>query len=114
MLGYGGLDVEYIFNFNDLIHFSIHSLIGGGNVGVRTRERVWNGFTWDPDMEWDHHFDEFFVVEPGLNIDLNVTTWFRASVGASYRYVTGVSEDVSSNKDLRGPSASLTFRFGSF
>lgn len=115
MLGYGGLDMEYVFNSNDLVHLSFHTLIGAGSVGFRTRDSIpWGGTMWDPDLDWDHHFDDFFVMEPGVNIDLNVTRWFRASLGASYRYVSGVAQDVSSNNDLKGPSASLMLRFGSF
>ena len=60
------------------------------------------------------HMDGFFVVEPGVNLDFNMTRAFRLSLGGSYRWVQGVHSAVSTNKELGGPSATVTFRFGSF
>ncbi len=58
--------------------------------------------------------DAFFVVEPGVNLDFNMTRNFRLSLGGSYRWVNGVKSAASTNKELTGPSAMITFRFGSF
>lgn len=106
--GYGGLDLEYVFNSDRLIHLSIHALIGGGAVGYRRTSTD----NWDTGA--GHMSDGLFVVEPGMNLDLNVVRWFRLSAGASYRFVRGVSSGVSTNNDLSGPSAQLSFRFGDF
>ncbi len=106
--GYGGLDLEYVFNSDRLIHLSIHALIGGGAVGFRGSASG----SWNPNSE--HMEDGVFVVEPGMNLDLNIIRWFRLSAGASFRYVRGTSAGLSTNKDLSGPSAQLTFRFGDF
>lgn len=111
-LGYGGLDLEYIANSDELIHYSVHSLIGAGVVGTRGVD--WDDLSWDFDDHWDSSHHRFFVIEPGANIDLNVATWFRVSVGASYRFVGGVSSDASTREDLSGPSGMLTLRFGAF
>ena len=54
------------------------------------------------------------VLEPGVNIDLSITAWFRVSAGAAYRFVGGVASDASSGSDLSGPSGMLTLHFGSF
>ena len=110
-LGYGGLDLELILNSDGLAHFSVHSLIGAGGVGFRGGwDDDWMG---ERDDETSHH-DGFFILEPGVNVDLNVMPWFRFSAGASYRYVSGVSSGASNNGYLKGPSAILTFRFGKF
>jgi hypothetical protein len=113
-MGYGGLDLEFIMNSDELVHVSIHTLIGAGAVGFR----MWNGDGWwsgDPlDGTRDDHYGTFFVIEPGLNLDLNVTAWFRASIGAAYRHAGGVSSRASTGTELSGPSGMLTFRFGSF
>lgn len=110
--GYGGLDLEFIANSDDLVHFSVHTLIGGGAAGFRY------GFG-DDNWDWDssdgnHRFDAFFVIEPGVNIDLNIIKWFRVSLGAGYRHVSGLSSGVTTNADISGPSGTLTFRFGKF
>lgn len=107
--GYGGLDLEYVFNSDRLIHLSLHALIGGG--GVRYRGG-WENDMWSNDS--GRSSDAVFVFEPGMNLDLNVIKWFRLSAGASFRFVRGSTSGVSTNRDLSGPSAQLTFRFGEF
>ncbi len=58
--------------------------------------------------------DGFFVVEPGANLDFNMTDSFRLSLGGSYRWIKGVNSTASTNKQLTGPSVMVTFRFGKF
>lgn len=106
--GYGGLEIEWVVNSDKLLHFSFHTLVGGGAIQYRNEAR---------DITFrDMPSDALFVLEPGATLDLNVTTWFRFSVGASYRYVNGVEEGsrLSTNQDLSGPSAILMLRFGKF
>ncbi len=106
--GYGGFEVEWVMNSDKLVHFSVHALIGGGGVQYRNDAE---------DVTFsDRENDEFFVLEPGATLDLNMTTWFRFSVGASYRFVNGVdsNSDLTSNKDLTGPAAMVMLRFGKF
>ncbi|MGB2870123.1 MAG: hypothetical protein WBD36_16870 [Bacteroidota bacterium] len=106
--GYGGLDLEFIVNSDDMVHWSIHTLLGGGSVGFRGERDDVRGF------DMDMHDDEFFVAEPGINLDLNVISWFRASAGVRYRYISGVASEASTNGNLTGTSAVLTLRFGKF
>jgi hypothetical protein len=106
--GYGGFEVEWVMNSDKLVHFSIHTLIGGGGVQYRTEGQ---------DITYrDSYNDGFLVLEPGATLDLNLTTWMRFSIGASYRYVNGVdsNSNVTSDQDLTGPSAMLMVRFGKF
>jgi hypothetical protein len=106
--GYGGFEAEWVMNSDKLVHFSIHTLIGGGGVQYRNQGE---------DITYrNQNSDGFFVFEPGATIDLNVTTWMRFSAGASYRFVNGVdsNSDVTSDEDLTGPSAILMVRFGKF
>ena len=109
-MGYGGLDLEYVVNSDRLVHISFHSLIGAGGLGFR---RAWDE-DWDNGPFDSQHYNAFFIAEPGVNVDLNVISWFRLSAGMSYRYISGVTSGASSNSDLKGPSGMLTLRFGSF
>lgn len=105
-MGYGGLDLEYIASSDDLLHLSIQLLIGGGGVGYKDD---------NDDMFNNHHkTNSFFVLEPSVQANLNVTHFFRIAAGVSYRYVSGLTSVVSTNADLSGPSANLTFKFGKF
>jgi hypothetical protein len=94
--GYGGLELEYINRSDHLVHFSIYTLIGAGGVT----------YLFD-------RSDAVFVLEPAINLMLNVTTFFRIGVGAGYRIVTAADLDLS-NSDLSAPFGVLTFKFGGF
>lgn len=97
-MGYGGGMVEVIIASDALIHLSAECLIGAG------------GLT-SPELSED---DAFFVMEGGANILLNVTKFFRLGLGGSYRHVQGADFRGIESGDLSGPSAVLTFKFGSF
>jgi hypothetical protein len=112
--GYGGLMLEYIIEPTRLLHVNVQTLIGGGSVNYR--ENVYEDL-FDDDAG-DHRFgngDAVFVAEPAVNVELNVTDWFRVAAGASYRYVSSVSAIRGiENKDLSDVSGQLALKFGSF
>jgi hypothetical protein len=59
--------------------------------------------------------DKFFIVEPGLNVGVNVAPWFRILMGASYRWVDGVQGVTGvNNDDLSGLSGTIMLKFGWF
>lgn len=107
--GYGGAELEYIFQSDELLHFSVYTLIGGGSISYRNRL-----FNEDNDGGWDSPKDDFFIVEPAINAELNVVSFMRIDAGLSYRFVAGVNYDNLKNSDFAGPSAILTFKFGNF
>jgi hypothetical protein len=94
--GYGGLELEYINSSDDIVHFTILTLIGAGGVTAL--------------------FDEgeaVFVLEPAANLEVNVTKWFRLGAGGGYRFVSG-ADLVLSDDDLSAFFGVLTFKFGGF
>lgn len=105
-LGYGGLYLEYINDSNNLVHFTVHTLIGAG--GLTFSERRFS------DHDWEYQKDSFFVFEPGVNVMVNITEFFRVGLGATYRYVDGIELSGLSGNDLSGPTAMINFRFGRF
>ena len=106
---YFGFEMEYVVHPKSLGHFSFYTLIGGGainyvkDVGPVTRSNEQAGET-----------NFVFVLEPAVNAELNVTTWFRLNAGASYRLVTRVSQPGLKDSDFNGMTATLTFKFGNF
>ena len=110
-MGYGGVYLGYVHNSNDLVHFSVNTLVGAGAMQLNDAP---------PSESWGKTnnsgpSDGFFVVEPGVNAELNVASYFRVALGGSYRFVTGVDKMPGlSNSSVSGPSANLTFKFGSF
>ena len=99
VMGYGGLELGYVFLSDSLVHFTVHSLFGFGGVSLET----------DPASA-----DEFFVIEPEATVVLNVTRFFRIGAGASYRMVTGVTASGLSDAALSGLTGQLVFKFGTF
>lgn len=97
-MGYGGGMLEFIIASDELIHFSVELLVGAGGA---TSASNWKE-------------DAFFVAEPGANLILNVTDFFRFGVGASYRYIEGLHFGDIGDDDVTGVSAVLTFKFGKF
>ena len=80
--GYGGLLFEYILNPDNLINVSASSLVGFG------ASRISHYY----DYYYNHNFYRyyfptrtFFVVEPSVTANINLTSNFKATLGVSYR-----------------------------
>ncbi len=101
---YGGGILEYIVLSDKAIHASVSALIGAGTVDYREQSGPVHPYS----------DDEFFVVEPCVELMLNVATFFRIGAGVSYRYVNGIDWEGLSDSDISGLSATVTFKFGKF
>jgi len=52
-----------------------------------------------------------FIVEPGGNVEWTVAKWLRLMAGVSYRLVSGTRQEKLTDRDLRGPSVTIAFKF---
>ncbi|HEY8344675.1 MAG TPA: hypothetical protein VIL66_05700 [Bacillota bacterium] len=102
-LGYAGLVLEYINNSHKLVHYTVGALIGIGTVGYDSQ-----------DSKRVYADDTIFVLEPGIGLELNITTSFRANLGLSYLHIDGVKLEGTKAEDLSGATVSLSFKFGAF
>ena len=111
-MGYGGLMVEYTFFGNEIVHFTAGTLVGGGIIknGHGRGTIPENG----ADELGDIDASGFYVIQPSLSAEVNVTDWFRIGLGAGYRYVTGVDQQGISDSKMSAPTANLTLKFGIF
>lgn len=100
---YGGVELEYVHQWDRLMHLSFGLLTGGGGVGFRHS----NGST-------SGESKSFFTMEPWVNGTVNVTDFFQISAGVSYRWVTGGDSPAATDSDLSGVAGVLLLRFGSF
>lgn len=106
---YSGFTAEYIFMPESIVHYSAQLTLGGGSLDF-SKVRV--GSSGNNDIV----DDVFFVVEPGVNVEVNVISFMRFQVGASYRFVSGIDNnnfDVT-NADISGPSLNFMVKFGKF
>lgn len=101
---YRGFEVEYAHRASRLFHFSGQLLIGNGEVEYRDV----NG------LDLFSTSDNYFVFQPGVNANMNITDWFRLSGGIFYRYAGGVSLEGTSDRELSGVSIFFALRFGWF
>lgn len=100
--GYGGAILEFLIASHKVVHLSMHTLIGGGSI-------YYHDYYW---RSWGD--DIFFVFEPGIDLELNVSRCFRFGIGGTYRFVNGVSVPEFTDQDMSGFSAAMTFKFGRF
>ena len=111
--GYGGFFFEPTIMPKFPVHVAFPILIGAGGVSV---------VSVTDDNSWNDHYkseasDAFMVIEPGVEIELNVTRFFRFAVGAHYRYTSDVDIDPIyeiPTDILQGFSGGVTFKFGRF
>jgi hypothetical protein len=106
-MGYGGVILGYIPQPMKLVHLEFQALIGGGGLTYDVQDIA----GMRPE---DAPADGFFVAEPSMHGELNVSRFFRIDLGAGYRFVSGASLDGLGDRDLSGASASLTFKLGRF
>ncbi|CAN5198742.1 hypothetical protein BH23BAC3_BH23BAC3_33970 [soil metagenome] len=104
MNGYGGFIIEYTNQSFRLVHFTASSLIGAGGLMLRDRDFE----------EVQDDVDSYFVFEPGVNAELNVTNFFRVSAGATYRITSGISRFGFDDSDFSGLNGVITLKFGKF
>jgi hypothetical protein len=109
--GYGGLLLEYLHKSDEVFHGYLALIIGGGGVSLRD--------TSQPSGSDDVDDDNVLVLEPALNVEINLTKTMRIGLGAGYRVVSGLKATWETDygltaADLSGPFASLTFRFGKY
>jgi len=112
-MGYGGLYLESIFNPMKVLRLSAGLLIGAGAI-VFPQDRV---CAEQNDSNCYRHYsrneaDVFFAMEPEINIEAGITRYFTLGLGLTYRFVSGINEQLSSNSKMSGPSAALTLKFG--
>ena len=110
-LGYGGFFLEPVFFDQEVVHFSVPILIGGGWSGLSDRS-----FLSDPYNDVIRVADEtvFFVFEPGLNMEVNLVRNVKLTAGGSYRYINGSDLRGVSDDDLSGFSFGAGIRVGWF
>ncbi len=111
--GYGGFMLEYTVAPAALVHVSFPLLVGAGGAGYWWDGAQWNGNGPEND-DWDNIYDAdaFFVVEPGVNVEVNITRFLRLTGGAAYRYVDHLNLERTTSADLSGLTLSVGLKGG--
>jgi hypothetical protein len=111
--GYFGALGQYIYKPASLLHCSGQLLIAYGTT--KDYEDPKSGLL---DNFWNISGAGFFMMEPGINLELNLSKRLTLVTGISYRYVTGLDESDENvqithvtNKDLSGINFNIGLKF---
>ena len=109
--GYGGLFFEPIISGKSPVHVSFPILVGmGGITAYKNYDSSWDSFNHNP----NYGEDLFFVVEPAVDLEFNMTRFFRLVATASYRITSKINLIATDEYALNGFNFGLTFKFGKF
>lgn len=103
--GYGGFFIEPILAPMKPVHVSFPIIIGGGAL-ARFNDYDYYNINFSDDL--------FFVVEPGIELEINFTKWMRIAAFATYRYTSDISIENVMKGALRNYSTGLTVKVGLF
>jgi len=104
-LGHGGFWIGYSLYGEKPLHAALSTLLGWGEFGI----------TQSGDFE-PYLRDNIFVVAPTLELEANLTRYFRIGAGVSYNIYTMVDETMHgyTGGDLSSVAGFLSFKFGWF
>jgi len=104
-LGHGGFWMGYALFGEKPVHVNISALIGWGEFGI---------------MQYEGYYpfirDKIFTVAPTLEVEVNLTRYFRLGAGAIYNLYAMVDQNLHGyrSSDLSSPGGFLSFKFGWF
>lgn len=111
--GYGGLALEYVLFPKSVVHLNIPIMIGAGGYTYHEAGTIRNPAQWENQKA-------FFVLEAGLELEVNVTSFMKIGFGMGYRDVAGSgllnqnSEEVIPESSLESLNYGLVLKFGRF
>ncbi|MEM6829264.1 MAG: hypothetical protein AAF551_02025 [Bacteroidota bacterium] len=109
--GYGGILVGATIAPKELVHISIPIVLGAGAFEIEDQHFFSDGLS---DREFVIENSVFFIIEPGLEIEFNVSSHFRLGFGATYRYITDLELINLSDEEVTGATGMVSLRFGRF
>jgi hypothetical protein len=91
--GYGGLFFQPILFAKKPVHVSFPIIIGAGGVGI-DQHYYYNNVHYGDNYYYNDYYyvsDMFFVFEPGIDVEFNMLSFMRMSIGASYRFTNDIN-----------------------
>jgi hypothetical protein len=104
-ISYGGLWAGYSHHAKQAIHIAFFLETGWGNI--KSPIDLMNNESYTIN-------DRIFVVDPEIELEVNIARFFRISLGVNYRIVGGLDNNSLSFANASGPGANLMFKFGWF
>lgn len=111
---HGGLWLGYIYKDKKAIHGGLSTKLGWGEIDLK------DGDGGNPASDYDYR-DRIFTITPQVEMELNMTKWFRINVGVGYRFVAGIDATYEQGEntvkfyedgDFNSPVGTISFIFG--
>jgi hypothetical protein len=123
--GYGGLLIEPILFAMKPLHVSLPVVMGAGAVVFESNNNTYPDYYSSYHNNYYHtDYDQFFVLEPGIELEFNLTRFFRLALGGKYRFTSDIeltsrninneSLTILDNNDLNSYTFYLGLKFGKF
>lgn len=109
--GQFGMINEYAFGSNKAFHINFNLFTGAGFT-LQYQRYGKDAYAYNTQNNYDENW--FFVMEPGVQLEMNLLRWMRLSPGVSYRMTYGSNGLGLSDSDLTNTSYSITLKFGKF
>ncbi|MBN2434062.1 MAG: caspase family protein [Spirochaetes bacterium] len=106
VLGYGGFFFNYYFNPKSIVTYSVGFMLGGGSCTVVS--------DLDQDPENFNNSSDFFAFYPFLNVNVNMTRFFRVGAGVGYNYFSKLNVDYIKEDEFNNITINVFAQFGWF
>jgi hypothetical protein len=103
--GYGGLLLQYLVAADQVVHGSFDTTIGGGFICQQTG---------NVEQRDDCVGHGFFALEPMANMEINVFSAMRISLGAGYRLAIAGNDSPLKSMEIGGFVSKAALQFGKF
>ncbi len=108
--GYAGIILGFLIAPREVVHVAVPVLIGAGTFHKTNKQLDINNFLRKVYLQ----SSSFAVVEPGLQIELNISKMVRLGFGGSYRYIQGTHLGEITDSDLSNIAGNITVKIGRF
>lgn len=119
--GYGGAYLEFIIFGKSPVHLSVPLFVGFGGASYTAWEN--EGTDFEP-LNYVEDIASFLVFEPSVELEFNLTKFFRLAAYYSMRYTSGLDIATSNTSGAKVPlvahdalnsySAGVILKFGKF
>lgn len=113
---HGGIWLGYVYKHKKPVHGGVSMKLGWGEIDLEG-----DGYNYNPDLDYDFR-DRIFTILPQIEMELNMTKWFKINIGVGYRFVTGIDatyfDDQNNqvkfynNGDFNSPVGTISLIFG--
>ena len=105
--GYGGMFLELIFFSNEVVHVTFPTSAGAGWLGYHLTS---NNTIMDQEVD----SDVFWYIEPGANLEFNISRNFRLATGLSKRFTQDFELQNTASDAFNKLNYYVTLKIGGF